>query len=767
MTTKRILLAVTGILSASVLVLVGVAGVDNTAQAQGASLQPSNVQVVNGPNAGEAVVSWNAVAGAAYYRIGWVSVPNFQAVTGAGRDWREAFYFVDLKNAGQTSFTVSRLEPGAAHLFLVGGNSTLYGQPQWSDLESLTLNSDTTACPTPTPTPGATATPTPGATITATPPPTATGGDYDADNDGLIEIRSIAQLDAMRYDLDGDGVDDPVSPYANGTAAYAAAFPGAATSMGCPDAGCTGYELAANLDFGTEVSATGWLPIGYWNSEDDNAGFTATFDGGGYAISNLHIARNNTDSVGLFGYNDDGDIRQAKLENVNIAGKDSVGALVGRNEGAVSDSYATGIVSGAVGTGGLVGYVPGGDSITRSYASVVVSSSGNTAGGLVGSSAGVIRESYASGDVSGDDYTGGLAGWSSGTISDSYATGDVSGNDHTGGLTGWNGREGSEITRSHATGNVSGRLDVGGLVGGNYTNITASYASGDASGRGYTGGLVGNNEGAITASYATGSASSDSWDGSWLGIGEKPGDVGGLVGRNQGSITASYATGSVYSEDGWCRYVTSGGYCWADDYVHDSAGGLVGQNDGVISASYATGAVIYGEKTILGGLVGSGEGTVGVSYWNTETSELIGSSAGVGKTTAELQSPTANTGIYASWNPNWWDFGTSSQYPVLKVAGLSVAVQRGQATATQPGSGTTADRAALVAFYEATGGNNSQWLMTDGWISDAPLGRWYGVTTNDDGRVTELELDANGLSREWRVFVDPLQGGATISREEG
>ena len=71
-----------------------------------------------------------------------------------------------------------------------------------------------------------------------------------------------------------------------------------------------------------------------------------------------------------------------------------------------------------------------------------------------------------------------------------------------------------------------------------------------------------------------------------------------------------------------------------------------------------------------------------------------------------------------------------------------------------------------MALYNATGGANNQWLKTDGWLSDAPLGRWYGVTTNDDGRVTELELDANGLSGEWRVFVDPLQGGATISREE-
>lgn len=30
--------------------------------------------------------------------------------------------------------------------------------------------------------------------------------DYDADDDGLIEIEWLEQLDAVRWDLDGDGV---------------------------------------------------------------------------------------------------------------------------------------------------------------------------------------------------------------------------------------------------------------------------------------------------------------------------------------------------------------------------------------------------------------------------------------------------------------------------------------------------------------------------------------------------------------------------------
>ena len=39
-------------------------------------------------------------------------------------------------------------------------------------------------------------------------------------------------------------------------------------------------------------------------------------------------------------------------------------------------------------------------------------------------------------------------------------------------------------------------------------------------------------------------------------------------------------------------------------------------------------------------------------------------------------------------------------------------------------------------------------VESDNWLSDAPLGEWHGVITDDDGRVTELNLEPNGLSGE-------------------
>ena len=70
------------------------------------------------------------------------------------------------------------------------------------------------------------------------------------------------------------------------------------------------------------------------------------------------------------------------------------------------------------------------------------------------------------------------------------------------------------------------------------------------------------------------------------------------------------------------------------------------------------------------------------------------------------------------------------------------------ATAAPPlaQTSTETDREALVALYNATGGPN--WISTDNWLSDTPVSEWFGVTTDDNGRVTVLTLTSNQLSGE-------------------
>ena len=239
---------------------------------------------------------------------------------------------------------------------------------------------------------------------------------HDSDGDGLIEISTLAQLNAVRWDLDGDG---RVSTSNN--TAYAAAFPVSDGGSVCPSGTtCAGYELTADLDFDTGTAGdrtgddyynngVGWEPIG---SSFSNS-FTGVFDGGGHTITNLHVNRPGADYIGLFGsIGSGGEVRSLGLPGVDVTGDDYVGGLAGYNyQGTIRASYAAGTVSGDDYVGGLAGH--------NRYAT--------------------ISASYAAGTVTGrDDYVGGLAGYSNrDTIRASYAAGTVTGDSNVGGLVGY------------------------------------------------------------------------------------------------------------------------------------------------------------------------------------------------------------------------------------------------------------------------------------------------------------------------------------------
>ena len=62
----------------------------------------------------------------------------------------------------------------------------------------------------------------------------------------------------------------------------------------------------------------------------------------------------------------------------------------------------------------------------------------------------------------------------------------------------------------------------------------------------------------------------------------------------------------------------------------------------------------------------------------------------------------------------------------------------------------------LTALYNATDGAN--WTSKDNWLDDdMDLDDWYGVTTNTDGEVTELDLENNELSGSLPVELGNLR----------
>ena len=90
--------------------------------------------------------------------------------------------------------------------------------------------------------------------------------DFDTDDDDLIETKTLAQLNAIRHDLDGQGDQDSVGATQWNT--YKTAFHGSAADMDCVSGAgnCDGYELDADLDFAGSADFASWTPIGSWAS---------------------------------------------------------------------------------------------------------------------------------------------------------------------------------------------------------------------------------------------------------------------------------------------------------------------------------------------------------------------------------------------------------------------------------------------------------------------------------------------------------------------
>lgn len=374
------------------------------------------------------------------------------------------------------------------------------------------------------------------------------------------------------------------------------------------------YTQVCNID----LANTSFQPIGSLSQP-----FTGRYNGNGFTISNFSYSDPTGLSVGLFA-SVAGTVQNVTLQNVNVVGFITVGALAGTNIGYIDNSHVlSGVVNGVTEegsrhVGGLVGFNGdfnlvhddwSGTIINSSSAATVGSPEVSYVGGLVGvSSYGFpILNSYATGDVFGKGVVGGLVGMTAGEIRNSHASGDVFGEEHekngctptpvnkcvyTGGLVGMSSWQGV-VDNSYATGAVRGYDNVGGLVGWIYANtkIDNSYAKGSAHGR--------------TA-------------------------IGGLVGGSS----------------------------------HAQAGATV--NFPTITNSYSTGAPTGTEGTHVGGLLGYDKYSDSIatsSYWDTEASGVTTSALGEGKSTAEMY----QEGTYIGWDfGKVWQINNGVSYPVLR-----------------------------------------------------------------------------------------------------
>ena len=255
--------------------------------------------------------------------------------------------------------------------------------------------------------------------------------------------------------------------------------------------------------------------------------FAGNFDGNGYTISKVSIGSETTpfesDVFGLFGATE-GKISNLNLDTVSIHGVAKITSgyvigpadgLVGYSAGSIENCHVTGLtmdmnaqdggIAGAYWIGGLVGALDGTQLINEcSVSGSITENTGKgSIGGLIGELGKAAKITYSRSDVMvnvkadprGGADVGGFIGKGNGktdaetVIRNCYATGNVTGGAYTGGFAG--GLWGLNIKNCYASGNVSQAAAA-----------MASFVGTDASDQDYYG--------SITNCFATGSVTGSS-----------------------------------------------------------------------------------------------------------------------------------------------------------------------------------------------------------------------------------------------------------------
>ncbi len=363
------------------------------------------------------------------------------------------------------------------------------------------------------------------------------------------------------------------------------------------------------------------------------------FDGGGHVISGLFMM-SEKDSVGLFGYVQDGMIADIRIENSAICARYYVGGVVGKSSDAdVSNCQNTGIIMGTKYVGGIIGSGKnvtdcqnGGTVLGDEFVKIVNNQHSSNIGGVAGYSI-TLMGCQNIGLVFGSDDVGGVAGEcvtaqkcrNKGEVIGEFAGGIVCKGAvfnclNEGMVHGGSGivREGSAVycyNKGIVYGN-SGVVGIGkatdcaneGTIYGNGGVVDSGtavrcYNMGNIVGYYMTGGVIG--EGQAEYCYNVASVEGESF-------------VGGIIGG--GSAQFCYNTGNVSGRDyvggivGLKHVSDFARYCYNIGNVsgNESVGGVVGWNNNesssnVMNCYYLSGCAVYHNGTVSQGVGGGNE----------------------------------------------------------------------------------------------------------------------------------------------------------------
>ena len=428
-----------------------------------------------------------------------------------------------------------------------------------------------------------------------------------------------------------------------------------------------------------------------------NTAFTGTFDGDGHTIVGLQA------KGGIFGKLGSG----AVVKNINIASSVFTGNNIGDSVGAVAAENNGGSISGISGygntikgsggsIGGLVGKNYGGISNSNDH-STVIAGAGTVAGGIAGvngTKAGIegtidnvqSNSAVTTGDLEENQYadnlggivgknemvsdkyninnvsahgvtgktgntktSGGIVGTNEGRISNAYNESIIHGSENIGGVAGHNvthasnsklaelndvanaveiiGDTGSQNVgglvgmQDHATTNqgrntgaITGCTNVGGMVGYNtadsYLKNLENSPQATITGITYVGGIAGVNEGEISADNQLNLVNSGKIYG-WE-------NVGGIAGKNSGKIDNVNSNINLYVIDEATRTALKG-----NTVITPNAqffGGVTGENVGIITNATNRARVDAAQASYVGGIVGR----------NTSEGSKVGQLLGMG-----------------------------------------------------------------------------------------------------------------------------------------
>ena len=222
-------------------------------------------------------------------------------------------------------------------------------------------------------------------------------------------------------------------------------------------------KLGADID----LNDVEWAPIGTKEKP-----FKGIFDGNDKTVSNLTVTGEN--NVGFFGYADACSIKNLKLANVNVSGKDCVGAVAGQvySTSTIDNCHVSGNikVEGKTNVGGIVG---------KYYVKV---SNSSVIGDGIGTS--YVKGVYDKADLEGDNVGGimGHGGENNNFAGNTVKNITISGTRKVGGIVGTTNRDTdlsnctvqnvkieTTATADYAASNASS-MDLGGLIGHYYNS---------------------------------------------------------------------------------------------------------------------------------------------------------------------------------------------------------------------------------------------------------------------------------------------------------